>query len=68
MIVGRRRLQPPGEGLAQLALNQIELGLHLAQGNQRQDRLRVLIRAERRVGPQLAGGPKQTTGEVLKVN
>jgi hypothetical protein len=48
-------------------VDEVELCLHLSQGNERQHWLGVLVRAESRVGPKLLGRLKQAARKVLKV-
>jgi len=45
----------------------LELGLHLAQRNQRQHWLRVLVRSKRAVGPKLVRCGKERPREILQV-
>jgi short subunit dehydrogenase-like uncharacterized protein len=64
LVVGRRGLQAAGEPRHQFCVDLLEARLHLAQRDQRQDRLGILIRPECAVGPELVRRLEEALGEV----
>ena len=67
MVIRRGGPEAARNGLRQLVMDAVKLGLHLAKGDEGQDRLGVLVGPERGVGPQLVRRLEEAAGEVLEV-
>ncbi|MNY78040.1 hypothetical protein D3C86_2181300 [compost metagenome] len=67
VVIPRGRLEAACHGLRQLGIDEVELGLHLPQSDQGQNRLGVLVRAQIGVGPQLVRRLEKTACEILQV-
>jgi hypothetical protein len=49
-------------------MDEVELRLHLPEGDQSQDRLSVLVGPKVRVGPELVGRLEKAARKVLKID
>lgn len=68
VIILRGGFQATRKGFRQFGMDEIEPRLHLAQCNQGEDRLRVLVGAQRGIGPKLVSGFEKPPRQVLKIN
>lgn len=67
LVVSRTLAQPALVLRRQLGFHLLELRLHLAQCDQRQHRLGILVRPQGRVGPELVRGLEQPLAQVIEV-
>lgn len=67
MVIRWRRITEP-PAARKLGIDNIEPRLHLAQSNQRQHWLRILIWPELSIGPELIRRGEQTPRKVLKID
>ena len=67
MVIRRRGIAEP-PAARKLGIDDIEPRLHLPQSNQRQYRLRILIRPQLGIGPELVRRGEQAPRKVLKID